>query len=129
MHITILGNPVTKKNSLEIVRKWTTRGLVPFLRQSKSYREYETLALPQLRGIINQPIDIPVNVACVYYRENKRRVDLGNLIACSCDVLVKAGILLDDNCRVVAAHDGCRVRYDKGNPRVEIDITPMEEGE
>lgn len=127
MKITIMGNPVTKKNSQEIAYKWgRNHTKIPFIRQSTKYREYEALALPQLTGIINEPIEIPVNLKCVYYRDSKRRVDLGNLLACSCDVLVKAGILKDDNFNIVASHDGSTVRVDRLNPRVEIEITAKE---
>lgn len=43
------------------------------------------------------------------------------------DILVDAGILADDNARIVTGHDGSRVLYDKGNPRVEIVINTEEE--
>jgi hypothetical protein len=36
------------------------------------------------------------------------------------------GIIEDDNSQIVAGHDGSRVRYDKNNPRTEIEITEME---
>ena len=55
------------------------------------------------------------------------RVDLGNLHAATDDILVKSGVLQDDNSNIVAGHDGSRVLYDKENPRVEIEITEMEE--
>ena len=50
-----------------------------------------------------------------------RRVDLANLIEATTDILVKAHVLEDDNSRIVAAHDGSRVDYDKKNPRAEFD--------
>jgi Holliday junction resolvase RusA-like endonuclease len=58
-----------------------------------------------------------------------RRVDLCNLLEASCDILVDAGILADDNSKIVVAHDGSRVRYDKQNPRVEIEIERVENNE
>lgn len=69
-----------------------------------------------------QPIATPINVKCVYYMPDRRKVDLCNLLSATCDILVKCGILADDNCKIVASHDGCRVLYDKQNPRVEIEI-------
>ena len=39
---------------------------------------------------------------------------------------MKARVLEDDNSKIVAAHDGSRVDYDKQNPRVEIWIEEME---
>ena len=55
--------------------------------------------------------------------KTKRRVDLTNLLEAVDDMLVKAGVLADDNRDIVAGHDGSRVYYDKDNPRIEIDIT------
>jgi Holliday junction resolvase RusA-like endonuclease len=46
-------------------------------------------------------------------------------MASTMDILVKADVLKDDNCRIVAAHDGSRVAYDKDQPRVEIVITEV----
>ena len=50
-----------------------------------------------------------------------------NLIEATCDILVTAGVLADDNSRIVAAHDGSRVELDRKQPRVEIEIEEMEE--
>lgn len=52
----------------------------------------------------------------------KRRVDLSNLIEAVDDILVKAGVLEDDNYKIVQSHDGSRVLHDKENPRTEITI-------
>lgn len=68
-----------------------------------------------------------MNMRCIYYMATRRKVDLANLIEATCDILVKAGVLEDDNCRIVAAHDGSRVDYDKANPRAEIWIEEMED--
>lgn len=70
-----------------------------------------------------------MNVRCVYYMKTARRVDLANLIEATTDILVKARVLEDDNCRIVAAHDGSRVDYDKRNPRAEIWIEEMEDNQ
>jgi Holliday junction resolvase RusA-like endonuclease len=53
----------------------------------------------------------------------KASSDLCNHLASTCDILVKAGVLADDNSKIVVSHDGSRVLYDKQNPRVEIEIT------
>lgn len=41
---------------------------------------------------------------------------------CIDDVMVKAGLLDDDNFNIIASHDGSRVLYDKSNPRTEVYI-------
>lgn len=45
-----------------------------------------------------------------------------NLLEAVDDILVKAGILEDDNYKVLASHDGSRVFVDRKNPRTEIYI-------
>lgn len=124
MKITLEGTPITKKNHSRIVRLGNgRRALIP----SKRYQEYEAQCIVQLlthRPMA--PIDRPVNVRCVYYMDSRRRVDLNNLLEASTDILVRAGILADDNSKIVAGHDGSRVRYDRQHPRAEITITEME---
>lgn len=70
-------------------------------------------------------IDYPCNVKCEFYMPTRRRVDLNNLLEAATDVLVRAGILDDDNSQIVASHDGSRVFYDKENPRTVINITSL----
>ena len=52
----------------------------------------------------------------------RHRVDLVNLLEATCDILVKANVIEDDNCKIIAMHDGSYVTYDKNNPRVEITL-------
>lgn len=54
----------------------------------------------------------------------RRKVDALNLGEALDDILIKYGVIEDDNCLIVASHDGSRVFYDKENPRTEIEITP-----
>ena len=129
--ITILGNPITKKNHQRIIRskkKSTNDQDIPRLMviQSARYIKYERESLKQIKSL-EHPIETAVNVECVYYMENRRRVDLVNLLEATDDILVRGGILKDDCSKIVAAHDGSRVLYDKESPRVEITITEMSE--
>lgn len=123
MKLTLYGEPRTKKNSARILR---TRSGTPFVAPSKVYVDYETDCLRQIKRP-NSPISARVNVRCVYYMKTARRVDLANLIEATTDILVKARVLEDDNSKIVAAHDGSRVDYDKKNPRAEIWIEEMED--
>lgn len=123
MHITLIGEPHTKKNSARILRSGSGR---PFVAPSAAFEAYQESCLWQIRTPHN-PVSARVNVRCVYYMKTARRVDLANLIEATTDILVKAGVLADDNSQIVAAHDGSRVDYDKNHPRVEIEITEMEE--
>lgn len=122
MKIVIKGNPITKKNSQRIV----LIGGKPRILPSQKYKEYEARAMlymPRLKT----PISDPVNVRCVYFMESHRRVDLTNLLEATSDILVRYGILEDDNSNILWSVDGSRVMYDKSDPRVEIEITRKEE--
>lgn len=118
MRIVLLGDPRTKKNSQQMIMM----GGKPRLLQSKAYRQYRDDCLRQITGDMRLKIDYPVNIQCVYYMGTRRRVDLVNLIEATLDILVDAWVLADDNSRIVVSHDGSTVDYDKGNPRVEIEI-------
>ena len=100
-------------------------GSHPSVIPSAAYAEYAAMCQMQLIRVEARDIHRPVNLKCVYYMPTRRRVDLVNLIEATCDILVAAGILQDDNAQIVAGHDGSRVRYDKDNPRVEIEIEEM----
>lgn len=90
---------------------------------SEQYRTYEKQTAPYCPR--NQ-INAPVNCKYIYHMRTRRKIDLANLISATDDILVKHGVLADDNRDIVAAHDGSRVFYDKQNPRVEITISTLD---
>ena len=127
MKITIYGQPATKKNSQRIIEVKGKNGksfwkVIP----SAAFEKYEKNSLKQITGKHRQHIDTPVNVKTVFYMQTRHPVDLSNLIEAVHDILVKGGVLKDDNRNVVASTDGSRVYWDKLNPRVEITITDAE---
>lgn len=124
MKIVLHGRPITKKNHQQIRKNRATGAR--FIAQADAYTDYEAACIWQITAKVRRRIDFPVNVRCVYYMPTLHKVDLGNLLAASCDILVKASVIEDDNSRIVAGHDGSRVRYDKERPRVEIFIEAME---
>ena len=115
MKFVIALPPVTKKNSQQIIKAGNRVMIIP----SKKYREYEAQCIPFLKPL---HIDYPVNIEAIYYMPTKRRVDLCNLHEVLCDVLVKYGVIEDDNSKIIVSMDGSRVRYDKENPRTEVTI-------
>lgn len=121
MRFTLYGNPATKKNSQRII---TVNGY-PKILPSQAYKFYEKKCLKQIHPSLRRRIDSPVNVQCLYFMPTRRRVDLANLHSAMHDILVRAGVLADDNRNIIAGTDGSRVFYDRENPRVEIEITPM----
>jgi Holliday junction resolvase RusA-like endonuclease len=94
----------------------------PFVAPSEQYEQYEATALWYIpkRGT---PIDFPVNIKCTFYMPNHRPCDLTNHLESIDDVMVKAGLLKDDNYKILASHDGSRVQVDKQSPRTEVEIS------
>ena len=115
--------PISKKNSQQImVNRATGR---TFIMPSKNFVQYQKDALwfiPKL----TKPIDYAVNVKCLFYMPTRRKCDLTNLLEAIDDIMVKSGLLADDNFTIIQSHDGSRVLYDKENPRTEVYITMVE---
>ena len=118
MTIILRGDPRTKKNSQRLVP--VGGRMIPIT--SRAFADYQEDCLRQITGDKRKGIDCPVNVRCVYYMATRRKVDLTNLLEATDDILVKAGVLKDDNCTIISSHDGSRVLYDRRNPRVDITI-------
>lgn len=116
-------NPKTKKNHQQVLYNSKTKK--PFIAQNNAYKRYERDAGWFLKKL-PEPISEPVNVKCVFYRDSERKVDLNNLLEAITDILVRYKVILDDNYRIVAGHDGSRVLVDKDRPRTEIYIETME---
>lgn len=118
---TIKLPPITKKNHQQIIFNRNTghRMVIP----SPQYKQYEHDAawfIPPTKA------EGQVNIKALFYMQTKRRVDLVNLLQALCDILVKYGVIEDDNSKVVVSVDGSRVLYDKENPRTEVEITEVQ---
>lgn len=125
IEITVPLAPITKKNHQEIMHSSKTGK--PFVMPSRQYRDYEAKAAWYCkRAKVQRPIEEPVEVKCLFYMPTRRRVDLTNLLESIDDVLVKSGVLKDDNSGIIVSHDGSRVLYDKDNPRTEVYIADYE---
>lgn len=124
MRITIPLTPITKKNSQRII--WNNRSKRPMIIPSAQYKEYEKAAVEYMPTGC-EPINTPVNVQMVFTMPTRRRVDLVNLQESCLDILVKYGVLADDNSNIVAAMDGSSVEYEKGAGKTEITITDIRE--
>jgi Holliday junction resolvase RusA-like endonuclease len=126
LKFTIPLNPVTKKNSNVRTKQGGTIA-------SKAYRQYEKDALKVIPPFARKRINYPVNVKATYYTKidyyaegRKARIDLQNLHNALCDTLVAAGVVEDDNCRIIYSMDGSCVKHDKIHPRTEVEITRRE---
>lgn len=118
IHFIIPLQPISKKNSQQIFIN--SRTGKPFIAPSKKYKEYEQAAqwfMPR-----NIYIDKPCNVRCLFFMKNRQKCDLTNMLEAIDDVMVRAGLLADDNHTIVQSHDGSRIMHDKLNPRTEVYI-------
>lgn len=125
--------PCVKKNSQQIVfipSKYssvmsikTKKPVSPRIIQNERYRSYEKACKDY---IPDSNIDYPVNVKTVFYMPTRRRVDLSNLLEAIHDIMTKYNCISDDNCNIIYSTDGSCVKYDKENPRTEVEITKLE---
>lgn len=118
LKLILYGNPITKKNSQRIVRCGNYHKILP----SKQFLTYQNNCLKQITGKYKLGIDVACNLKCIYYMQRRYKVDLVNLLEATCDILVEAGVIADDNFKIVYSTDGSKVLHDKNNPRVEIEI-------
>ncbi|MDD7305661.1 MAG: RusA family crossover junction endodeoxyribonuclease [Peptoniphilaceae bacterium] len=110
------GRPITKKNHQRIVGRGKRKWVVP----SKEFINYQNICLYQVKKKDKLQLSTPINLKCLYYMPTNHRVDLVNLLEATCDILVEAHVIGDDNSKIIKSHDGSRVLYDKDSPRVEI---------
>lgn len=132
--LVIPFRPMSKKNGMQVRRFGGRYGIG----QSNRYVQYEKQVLQWFES---QPytqlgIDQRINIQATYYIDSNRASDLTNYHASLHDLLVKAGLLEDDNHRIIAATDGSRVVVvnSKYNPHlidkqntIEIHITDFKE--
>ena len=97
---------------------------------SKQYKEYEKRCKQYIQPP-EKPISEPVNIRCIYHIAlnkdgslPKLLPDLTNLLEATDDILVKYGVLKDDNVLIVRSHDGSVAIFgDCDEPYTEIYIT------
>jgi Holliday junction resolvase RusA-like endonuclease len=115
---TIPLAPRTKKNSGQITKNGA---FIP----SKAYLQYHKDCKYFVKRL-DHPIDYPVNVKALYYKDTHRKSDLINYHSALHDILVDYGVLADDNDEIVVSTDGSRVYYGGKEARTEIWITESE---
>ena len=122
LNFTLEVVPHSKKNSSQICRLKNGKTL---LLPSKLYKKFENECLDLIQEELKLHINKPVNIKAHFYCKTRRKIDLTNLLEALDDMLVKSGVLEDDNRNIIAAHDGSRVYWDKERPRIEIWIEPF----
>ena len=125
LHFTIRAKARCKKTSQRILRFGKFNKIVP----SKAYIAFQDSTVPPLRAwMAGRPAIVgPVSLAAVFYVEADRIVDAHGLYEGLADILVLAGVLVDDNRRVIRDWDGSRVLVDRKQPRIVVTITHVAE--
>lgn len=109
----------SKKNSQSIIVNPRTQK--PMIIQSKLYKEFEQECGYYLLKY-KKNISTPVNLKCTFYVKDRRKRDIVNLLNAIQDILVKYGVIADDNYNIVKSVDGSRIIYEKGREDTIIEI-------
>ena len=116
--ITLLGNP----RSTQTCYRYRSAG--KFISGYMS-KECKTLKNDYIEQITTQytsvPIQTPVRVKMSLLMGTKRRADIDNFNKLVFDAL--SGIVYEDDSQIIELH--IIKGYDKENPRVELEITPV----
>jgi bacterioferritin-associated ferredoxin len=125
-------DPKSKKNSHRIAGCGTRcpvcgKYAKQFVRNGNTTTEFAFHAAKYLRPKPWKPIEGPVHLIYRLYTATWHRKDDLNLYEALDDILVKEGILKDDDRKTIRNRDGSRVLYDKDNPRAEIYIYEYKE--
>lgn len=116
LNLAITGRIPSKKNS----KRWIQRGSKRFLAPSAEHEAWEQEQLLNLRNV--QPVQPPYSIQIIIYAPDRRTADLTNKAESLMDVLVKAGVLTDDNWFVLSNIHLKFGGVDRINPRAEICI-------
>ena len=117
IEIPVMARP--KKNSQQIYINPKTKR--PFITQSKNYKEFEKVCGEYLKDY-QLHINFYINLKCTFYVSDRRKRDIVNLLNAMQDILVKYGVIEDDNYNIVASVDGSRIIYEKGREETIIEI-------
>lgn len=126
-HYMIPLDPKAKKNTHRIAGCGTRcpvcgKYAKQFVRNADKTTEYGFKAAKYLHPKPKKPLEGPVHLVYRLYTQTWHRKDDLNLYEALDDILVKEGILADDDRKTIRSRDGSRVLYDKDNPRAEIYI-------
>ena len=115
MEIMIPGQTPSQKNSKQIIPSRPPR-----LVDNKIVREWRNKTAKYLQeNYKNDLKEKQVIAIYTFYLKDRVRRDIDNMISSCNDALVQAGILSDDNWKVLRI-GGAEATLDKDNPRAEI---------
>lgn len=126
MRLVIKGPPRTKKTSNRVLKFGRFTKVVP----SEAWIAFRDAAVPQLMRQLEQEdaytISTPVTINAQIYRD-ARRGDLVGYLTSIADVLEEAAVVSNDV--LIEGWDGSRMLLDRENPRVEIEIRDLSDGD
>lgn len=112
----------SKKNSQQIIPNLRTGKSM--LIQSKLYYQFERDCGYFLKKYARH-IDYPINLKVTFFVPDRRKRDLTNLENAIADIMIKYGVIEDDNYNIIAGWDGSRIIYEKGKEETIIEITEV----
>lgn len=110
----------SKKNSRVNTRSGRS---FPGARYRRWHSDAAAFVAAQARG---KRVDGPCEISLVFVHGDLRRRDGDNGVSSVFDLLVDCGVLADDDWKRVRAFSVAN-RYERGNPRCEIEIREIEE--
>lgn len=116
--IILKGNVPSKKNSRNI---FVIKGKIINI-PSKAYKDWHDEKMWELKKYKPKEPFNEVDVVISFTPENNRKFDLTNKAESIMDLLVDAGILLDDNWSCVGRLDLRICPIEKNNPKTVIEI-------
>lgn len=119
VELILKGNVPSKKNSR--INRGDGMSFV-----SKRYREWQELALYQVRQQTRERFFVPVCIEVIIYFGTKGRADLDNRLTSILDMLVEALVLRDDKWQDVPRM-ACQAEYRKNAPGAFVRITELDE--
>lgn len=127
----IAGQVPSKKNNKRILKNSRTGNR--FIANSEKFNDWHEKALREVclfskaAKYRNKPRKNPLSIRMRFYNKDNRRHDLDNMVSSVLDLLVDAGYLEDDHCKIVSSMLVVFRGIDRKNPRVEVTITELAE--
>lgn len=126
----IAGQVPSKKNNKRILKNSRTGNR--FIANSEKFNDWHEKALREVclskaAKYRNKPRKNPLSIRMSFYNKDNRRHDLDNMVSSVLDLLVDAGYLEDDHCKIVSSMLVVFRGVDRKNPRVEVTITELAE--
>lgn len=131
INFDIAGQVPSKKNNKRILKNSRTGNR--FIANSEKFNDWHEKALREVclfskaAKYRNKPRKNPLSIRMSFYNKDNRRHDLDNMVSSVLDLLVDAGYLEDDHCKIVSSMLVVFCGVDRENPRVEVTITELAE--